>query len=218
MTTTSTNRRIFASVWTGMLSAVAMSTVDGQSVLTGMLTKTVKGVEVNTPVVVPADKVESVKAVFVEGEVALYGRLVDGTFSVIGPDLRARTIGQSAPKAEAVAKPAPKAKPATDAKPAAAAKPAPASVVEGMLSDVKPGNSARSGEYISAKLTRTVDGAPVTMSVLASGEALGKTRHLFVEGPVAFYAQPKDAKTLNVIGPDLRRKTLAAQAAGQAAA
>ena len=212
MTTTSTNRRIFASVWTGMLSAVAMSTVDGQSVLTGMLTKTVKGVEVNTPVVVPADKVESVKAMFVEGEVALYGRLVDGTFSVIGPDLRARTIGQSTPKAEAVAKPAPKAQPA------AAAKPAPASVVEGTLSDVKAGSSARSGEYISAKLTRTVDGAPVTVSVLASGEALAKTRHLFVEGPVAFYAQAKDAKTLNVIGPDLRRKTLAAQAAGQVAA
>lgn len=212
MTTTSTNRRIFASVWTGMLSAVAMSTVDGQSVLTGMLTKTVKGVEVNTPVVVPADKVESVKAVFVEGEVALYGRLVDGTFSVIGPDLRARTIGQSAPKAEAVAKPAPKAQPA------AAAKPAPASVVEGTLSDVKAGSSARSGEYISGKLTRTVDGAPVTVSVLASGEALAKTRHLFVEGPVAFYAQAKDAKTLNVIGPDLRRKTLAAQAATQVAA
>ena len=211
MTTTSANRRIFASVWTGMLSAVAMSTVEGQSVLTGMLTKTVKGVEVNTPVMVPADKVESVKGVFVEGEVALYGRLVDGTFSVIGPDLRARTIGQSAPKAEAVAKPAPKAAP--KAQPAAAAKPAPASVVEGMLSDVKPGSSARSGEYISAKLTRTVDGAPVTVSVLASGEALAKTRHLFVEGPVAFYAQAKDAKTLNVIGPDLRRKTLAAQAA-----
>ncbi len=214
---TTMTRRSFPSVWTGALSAIAMITVGEQTAMAGTLTKMVRGTEVTTPVIVPADKIEAVKSVFVEGDVALYGRLVDGTFEVIGPDLRARSMAKPGPAAEATAKPAATRAPKT-VKAAPAAKMGRPSVVEGVLSQVKPGQSARSGEYMSAKMTRVVDGVETTVSVLASGEALAKTRHLFVEGPAAFYAQPKDAKTLNVIGPDLRKKTLAAQAAEPLAA
>lgn len=198
METTSITSR--PSVWVGTLSNVASSSVEGVMVLTGTLTGTSRGVEKQTPVTVSGPVAETVKDVFVEGPFALYGRLVDGVFNVLGPDTRGRKIAKpETNKAVAAAEMA-----ATPAK-----KPV-ASVHEGMISEIKPGSSAKSGEYLAAKLTRA-DGSVATL--LASGEGLAKTRHLFVEGPVAIYAQARnDGKTLSVIGPDLRKSTLAAKA------
>jgi hypothetical protein len=201
----STARR---SVWTGVLSNIASQAVEGVPTMTGTLTGLSRGVEVQTPVMVSGDLVETVKDVFVEGPFALYGHLVDGVFTVLGRDTRSQKVASPVANKAVAAE--------TVVAEAATPKPARPGIEEGVLSEIKAATSKASGrDYVAAKLTRA-DGSVVTL--LASGEALEKTRHLFVEGPTALYGQARpDGKTVNVMGPDLRRATLA-KAAEQVAA
>ncbi len=185
------------SVWTGTLSNVSSATIEGVEVMTGTLTGMSRGEEKQTPVMVSGALVEAVKDVFVPGPFALYGHLVDGVFTVLGRDTRSQKVAEPTVNKTVAADTA-----------VAAAKPVRPGIQEGVISDVKFATAKTTQrDYVSAKLTRQ-DGSIVTL--LASGEGLEKTRHLFVDGPAALYGQVlPNGNTVNVLGPDLRKATLA---------
>lgn len=87
------------SVWTGTLSHIVPATLEGGiPVLSGLLTKTVRGVVVETQIIARGEAVERVRTQFVEGPVAFYGSLIDGAFEVKGLDLRQRTLTKATPR------------------------------------------------------------------------------------------------------------------------
>lgn len=111
------------SVWTGTLSHIVPATLEGGvPVLSGLLTKTVRGVVVETQIIARGDTVDLVHAQFVEGPVAFYGSLIDGAFEVKGLDLRQRTLakGTATPRPRSPAQKAAFARFQAAAEPAAA--------------------------------------------------------------------------------------------------
>lgn len=57
-------------------------------------------------------------------------------------------------------------------------------------------------------ISREIKGVLVSTAIGVSGEALGRVAHMFRPGRVAFYGEVREGG-FAVIGPDLRRRTLA---------
>lgn len=84
----------------------------------------------------------------------------------------------------------------------------PKGVWSGVLSNIQ-FVPTHAGEIVSATMSRTIKGVPTETTLFVSGEALPKVRDLIVDGAtVHLYGQPVDGG-FAVIGPDLRRRTLA---------
>ena len=95
----------------GVLSNLEPREIDGQEIMLGTLTRTVKGVSVDETISVTGDALVAVRDLLVNGaNVRLYGEIHADYVKVIGPDLTKRTLAREAARAEKRAQPAPVSK------------------------------------------------------------------------------------------------------------
>lgn len=87
--------RSTARVFTGLLSHLQMNEV----MAAGLLTHTLRDSERDTPIRISAEVLTTL-GTLTEGPIALYGDLKDGVLTVLGPDLRRRTLAAARPRGE----------------------------------------------------------------------------------------------------------------------
>lgn len=90
----------------GVLSNLEPREMDGQEIMVGTLSRTVKGVSVTETISVTGEALVAVRDLLVDGaSVRLYGEIHADYVKVIGPDLTKRTLARQAARAEKPAQP-----------------------------------------------------------------------------------------------------------------
>ncbi len=108
--TTMTFERVRSGVRIGVLSNLEPREMNGDEILVGTLTRTVKGLPVATPISVRGDALLALKDDLIEGKsVRFWGEIHADYFKVLGPDVTRRTLIRELKKAqdEAIARTAP---------------------------------------------------------------------------------------------------------------
>ena len=134
--------RSTARVFTGTLSNLVL----GDGIATALLTHTLRERVRNTPITIPGAVIGRIENLS-EGQVSLYGELKDGTLTVLGPDLRRRTLAAARPRGE-MGPPAPQ-------------------TVEGVLSDVSFLTARTTGKlYVKGTFEFATEEGTVTVPAL----------------------------------------------------
>lgn len=91
----------------GVLSGLEPREINGQEIMVGTLSRTVKGVNVAETISVTGEALVAVRDLLVNGaSVRLYGEIHADYVKVIGPDLTKRTLARQAARTEKPAEPA----------------------------------------------------------------------------------------------------------------
>lgn len=149
MTLTRSTARVFS----GLLSHLQVNDV----MAAGLLSHTLRDRPHDTPIRISAEVIPTL-GTLTEGPVALYGELQDGVLTVLGPDLRRRTLAAARPRGE-MGPPAPR-------------------TFEGVVADLAFNTARATGKlYIRGSLTCPSEDGPVTLTFLVRSplaETLGQ--------------------------------------------